>query len=413
MSNIIDQSKDPVKYKQPNNKSLSKMKLIYSGNPNKSMLHHRINSDVIYYENQLHNQLMKKDTYIRNTNAPTHIESNESNERCKLIKFRIKNNPFKISSNATTNTNLKYASYVNNMKPVRKISNMTFYCKKDKSINQSSNKLQGTFIKRTFDNREKRSKSNFATERNSFAILPSETNKKANLFKIKLPIKKLPEAKKGNLIFKNVNSLLKNIKDQSSNMTMPSTIVHTPTRKSIISRMGFNVNPGKVVAEIEFLQQMIKDSNIKSSKFYKIGKTLGKGAFGKVSLGIHKLSGKKVAIKTIKKEFLEDKDAMSKFLREVEILKTINHPSIIQFMEQFETKKHYGLVLELCTGGDLLSYVRKRKRLREEQAKFFFRQIIEGITSCHSKNILHRDIKLDNILFNTKGLIKGIILLDC
>jgi len=64
------------------------------------------------------------------------------------------------------------------------------------------------------------------------------------------------------------------------------------------------------------------------------------------------------------------------------------------------------IVIELCGGGDLLSYVRKRRRLTEPIAKLTFKQILNGISYCHSKGIVHRDIKLDNILLNFYGDIK-------
>ena len=63
-------------------------------------------------------------------------------------------------------------------------------------------------------------------------------------------------------------------------------------------------------------------------------------------------------------------------------------------------------VIELCGGGDMLNYVRKRRWLKEPQAKYFFRRIVEGIQYIHSKNIVHWDIKLDNILLNNQGDIK-------
>jgi serine/threonine protein kinase len=57
--------------------------------------------------------------------------------------------------------------------------------------------------------------------------------------------------------------------------------------------------------------------------------------------------------------------------------------------------------MEVCGGGDLLTYVRKRRKLREDIARHIFKQIVKGISYCHSKYVIHRDIKLDNILLTS------------
>ena len=93
-------------------------------------------------------------------------------------------------------------------------------------------------------------------------------------------------------------------------------------------------------------------------------------------------------------------------MQEVYILKKIRHPNVIRLYETFETKKHILFVLEMCSGGDLLNYVRKRRRLKEDCAKYMFKQLIDGLQSIHSKNIVHRDIKLDNILLDNIGNLK-------
>jgi serine/threonine protein kinase len=88
------------------------------------------------------------------------------------------------------------------------------------------------------------------------------------------------------------------------------------------------------------------------------------------------------------------------------ILKQVRHVNIVRLYEYFETESHILFVTELAAGGDLISYVRKRRTVREDLAKLIFKQLIEGLRYCHSKGVLHRDIKLDNILLTAEGDIK-------
>ena len=84
------------------------------------------------------------------------------------------------------------------------------------------------------------------------------------------------------------------------------------------------------------------------SEFYRIGKVLGKGAFGKVNLAIDKSSGELVAIKSLNKQYLADDNSKSKVMQEVAILKRIRHENIICLNDTFETDTHIIFVLELC-----------------------------------------------------------------
>jgi 5'-AMP-activated protein kinase, catalytic alpha subunit len=108
-------------------------------------------------------------------------------------------------------------------------------------------------------------------------------------------------------------------------------------------------------------------------EFYRIGKVLGQGAFGKVNLAMHKLCNGLVAIKSINKYLLKEESSKKKVMQEVYILSKIRHPCVISLYETFETKKHILFVIELCAGGDLLNYVRKRRKLNEDVAKCFFK----------------------------------------
>ena len=143
-----------------------------------------------------------------------------------------------------------------------------------------------------------------------------------------------------------------------------------------------------------------------SLEYYKFVKLIGKGAFGKVTLGVHKLTGKQVAIKTIDKSYMKDDFSKKKVFQEVYILKKIRHSNVIRLLEVFESPKHFLMVMEYAGGGDLLQYVKQRKKLEEQEAKYIFKQIVHGLAHCHCRSVLHRDIKLDNILMDDEGSIK-------
>lgn len=151
---------------------------------------------------------------------------------------------------------------------------------------------------------------------------------------------------------------------------------------------------------------MRDDAPTTEISFYRIGKMLGRGAFGKVNLAMHKLVRKLVALKSLDKEILNDKDQKHKLMKEVTLLLKIRHAHVVKIYETIETQKHVVIVMELCAGGDLLNYVRRRRKLKEPIAKKIFKQIIDGLCYIHGKNIAHRDIKLDNILLDGQGNVK-------
>lgn len=88
---------------------------------------------------------------------------------------------------------------------------------------------------------------------------------------------------------------------------------------------------------------------------------LGKGAFGKVNLALQMLAHQYVAIKSINTSHFSEESQSRKVMQEVMILKQTRHRNIVQLYEYFQTTKHVLIVIELSSGGDLLSYVRKRR----------------------------------------------------
>ncbi len=142
-------------------------------------------------------------------------------------------------------------------------------------------------------------------------------------------------------------------------------------------------------------------------KFYKYGRLLGKGAFGKVNLSLHVLTGRLVAIKSINKSKLTSERHKAKIQLETSIMKSLSSSNyIVKIYETYQTQKHICIVMEYICAGDLLSYIRKRSKLNENIAKFIFKQIILSLQFIHNKNIVHRDIKLDNILIDLNNKIK-------
>ena len=141
--------------------------------------------------------------------------------------------------------------------------------------------------------------------------------------------------------------------------------------------------------------------------FYKFGRLIGRGAFGKVNLGLHILSGRIVAIKSFNKSKLETTSkARDKIYHEVNIMRNLKHNLIIRIFETIETPQYILIIMENISGGDLLSFVKKRTKLSEKTAKFIFRQLITALKHIHAHNIVHRDIKLDNILIDLNNNIK-------
>jgi 5'-AMP-activated protein kinase, catalytic alpha subunit len=92
-------------------------------------------------------------------------------------------------------------------------------------------------------------------------------------------------------------------------------------------------------------------------------RTLGKGSFGKVKEALHPLSGEKIAIKILEKSQISASGDEVRVQREIAILQKANHPHVVQVYEIVETSRYYFFLMELCSGGDLASYIEKSKRL--------------------------------------------------
>ncbi|KAK1292710.1 SNF1-related protein kinase catalytic subunit alpha KIN10 [Acorus calamus] len=139
--------------------------------------------------------------------------------------------------------------------------------------------------------------------------------------------------------------------------------------------------------------------------YYKLGKPLGYGTFAKVKLGRHVTTGKKVAIKILNTQMLDDV-AIQRVQREIKILKSFSHPHIMRFYDVIERPSKIYIVMEYVNAGELFYYIVEKGRLDEDETRHFFQQIISAVEYCHLNMVAHRDLKPENILRDSENNIK-------
>lgn len=177
---------------------------------------------------------------------------------------------------------------------------------------------------------------------------------------------------------------------------------------------------------------------------YMLGKTIGAGSMGKVKYGCHKTTGEKVAVKIIprntsvnavqhqarekakrngtplprdlsddpelqsalQRAAAKDKSKEVRIMREGSLQLLLRHPHICGMREMIVHNNHYYMVFEYINGGQMLDYIISHGRLRERSARNFARQIGSALQYCHANNVVHRDLKIENILISKSGNIK-------
>ena len=133
-----------------------------------------------------------------------------------------------------------------------------------------------------------------------------------------------------------------------------------------------------------------------------IKEKLGEGTFGKVRLGINRQTEETVAIKILdKKKIIKEKDKI-RIDKELKILKSLRHPNIVHLYSDIQTGSYIYIIMEYIKGIELLHYISSNKKLSEEEACFYFRQIISAIEYLHKLKIAHRDIKPENMIIENE-----------
>lgn len=135
------------------------------------------------------------------------------------------------------------------------------------------------------------------------------------------------------------------------------------------------------------------------SSDYEVKEVLGQGGFAIVNKCIHTPTGQVRAVKSVHKSGLSFEQIDSKFrLREIKVLRTLDHPNIMRCYELFEDRARYYIVMEYCAGGELFDAIAKRRTLTEAAAAKVMFQVLSCVAYCHEKMVIHRDLKPENIL---------------
>ena len=149
-----------------------------------------------------------------------------------------------------------------------------------------------------------------------------------------------------------------------------------------------------------------KNANVKFEDF-KIVTLLGRGTFGKVFLAqLPSESNRQFAIKAIRKDVLLDFKQVANTKLEKDILFSCDHPFLVGMEYMFQSQTRLYFVMPFVRGGELYKIFKSRKRLPENLVKFYSLQICMAVGYLHSKGIMHRDLKLENILVDEDGYLK-------
>ena len=345
--------------------------------------------------------------YINNINNLN--KKNKSSLSINFVKDKIKENKDKIKENTNNDVNNNITNIITNQDKQKENNTINKKKEENKNVNTKKENTEKEYksekisknLKEEKENKNKKEMSN-----NNENSINNENKKEKN---------KIIRDKDLSCTENDNDSLLDNLNKNID--YLPNEVINTEVSESNESLTSTLKENGKYTCynrDMEIISSYIKNFYKKNKKypttkikFYKYGRLLGKGAFGKVNLCLHTLTGRLVAIKSINKEKIKNERQKKKIKQETAIMETLSKSkNIVKIFETYETKKHICIVMEYICAGDLLTYIKKRSKLTEPVAKFIFKQIILGIKYIHDNSIIHRDIKLDNILLDLDNNIK-------
>jgi len=156
----------------------------------------------------------------------------------------------------------------------------------------------------------------------------------------------------------------------------------------------------EVAVDVEARIKSLADVKVADvSTVYTLGDELGRGRFSVVQAAMHKKEGTRYAIKVVENESLSDEENLEALETEIKILRQLSHPHIVQLKEVVHTTDNTYIVMELLSGGELFNRIVDKGCYPEKEAAELVAQILLSIDYLHSRQIVHRDVKPENILF--------------
>ena len=167
-------------------------------------------------------------------------------------------------------------------------------------------------------------------------------------------------------------------------------------------KMGSQIFKDELKLRVQ-LNALIEENKCLPTKKYKVIQKLGDGAYGTVYLATNLMTKQKVAMKKIDKVKDNEIDDME-IKNEIDILRKLDHPNIVKIIEFYSASKAYYIITDYCSCGELYNQI--KFQYNEYQLSVLFYQVFSGLYYLHSKNIVHRDLKLENILISEMELDK-------